>query len=116
MKNLIIIIIALLSVNYSFGQGKISKYVTTEFEVAGVCNMCKERIEGSLDVVGVKSANWDKETGIIKIVYHSKKLKEDNLHELIAAVGYRTEKLEADKKAYEALPECCRYDDGLEKH
>ena len=116
MKNSIIIIIALLSIGTLQSQGKISKYKTSEFLVYGVCDMCKERIENSLNVVGVKSANWDKESGIVNIMYHSKKLKEDDLHKLISSVGYRTEKMAANKKAYEALPECCRYDDGIEKH
>ena len=116
MKNLIIVIIALLSISAAQSQGKVSKYKTSEFLVYGVCDMCKERIENSLNVVGVKSANWDKESGIVSVMYHSKKLNEDNLHLLISSAGYRTEKMAADKKAYEALPECCRYDDGIEKH
>lgn len=116
MKNLIIIFVALICAGALNGQGKVSKFKTSEFLVYGVCGDCKERIEGAVDIVGVKSANWDKESGMITIIYHSKKISEDNLHDLIAAVGHRTEKVEANKKAYESLPDCCKYDDGIEKH
>jgi copper chaperone CopZ len=71
--------------------------------------MCKKTIENSLDVKGVKSANWNVDSKIIEIVYQADKVTEDQLHDFIAASGYDTEKKKGSDKAYKALPECCQY-------
>ncbi len=82
---------------------------TAKFMVSGNCEMCKKTIETALETKGVKSADWNQKTKMIEIVYQPSKIAEDKLHELIAAVGYDTEKKKADDKAYQALPECCQY-------
>lgn len=83
---------------------------TLRFEVKGNCEMCKERIEASLDVKGVKSAVWDVDTKIIVVVYDKTKITEDKIHSLIAAAGHDTDKQAAPDKVYRKLPGCCRYD------
>jgi len=79
------------------------------FKVWGNCEMCKSTIETSLDVKGIKSANWNVETKNIEVVYNSEKMTEDKIHHLIAASGYDTEKVKGDDKAYKELPDCCQY-------
>jgi mercuric ion binding protein len=74
--------------------------------------MCKKTIENSLDVKGVKAANWNVDSKIIEVTYMSDKINEDKIQDLIAASGYDTEKKKADDKAYKALPECCQYTRG----
>ena len=56
----------------SFGQK--SKYVTEDIKVYGVCGMCEDRIENALDVVCVRSAQWDVETKMLNIVFNSGKI------------------------------------------
>lgn len=108
MKNLksIIILIMLVSASSLWAKGEQD---TLRFEVQGNCEMCKERIEASLDVRGVKSAVWDIETHMIVVVYDKTKISEDKIHESIAKAGYDTSKMKATEKAYDDLPGCCQY-------
>ena len=82
---------------------------TITFKVSGNCGMCKETIENALDVKGVKSAVWDEKSKIVKVEFVPEKIKEEKLHQLIAAVGYDTDKLMASDKAYNNLHGCCQY-------
>jgi copper chaperone CopZ len=89
---------------------------TAEFKVEGVCDMCKERIENGALIKGVKKAEWDKETGLITVIYNSKKVTLMDIHKAIAEVGHSTAKVKAEKTIYDKLPACCQYDSGAEKH
>jgi copper chaperone CopZ len=82
---------------------------TLSFAVSGSCEMCKETIEESLDVKGVKKAIWDRQTGRLTVVYDSTRIGENELHRQVAASGYDTEKIRAEDKVYATLPDCCRY-------
>ena len=82
---------------------------TLEFKVWGNCEMCKETIEKALDVKGVKSAIWNMETKLVKVIYDPAKINELKIHALIAATGYDTEENKGSDSAYKALPECCQY-------
>ena len=93
-----------------------SKFITTSFTVEGVCGMCETRIENTLDIVGIESADWVNETSLLTVVFNPKKISEDEMHKLLADAGHRTSKLEKNSKAYNSLPACCQYDDGKEKH
>ena len=85
---------------------------TIAFQVSGNCEMCKETIEKSVDVKGVKSAVWDEKTHLFTVKFNPGKVSEDKLHELIAESGYDTEKKKGNDKAYAGLPDCCRYERG----
>lgn len=93
-----------------------SKYSTDEFEVKGVCNECKTRIENAAYIKGVKHCEWNKETGIFSVSYNPKKVELLTIHKSIAEVGHTTSKVEANKDAYDKLPACCAYDNGVHKH
>ncbi len=72
--------------------------------------MCKKTIEAAANSVeGVESATWDKEKKQITVVYTNKTTLMD-IHKAIASAGYDTEKVKADKKAYNNLAGCCQYD------
>ena len=74
--------------------------------------MCKDRIENALDKPGISKAKWEKTTQSVTITYNPRKLEEIQLHNLIAIAGHDTEKVKALDKAYEELPDCCKYRDG----
>jgi len=93
-----------------------SKYITTSFTVEGVCGMCEKRIESTLDIVGIESADWVNETSLLTVVFNPKKITENEMHMMLADAGHRTSKLEKNVKAYNSLPACCQYDDGAIKH
>ena len=81
----------------------------TSFEVAGVCDMCKERIENALDIKGVKVATWSVETKICNISYNSEKITEKEIHKILASVGHDTQECRASDDVYNNLYHCCHY-------
>lgn len=90
------------------GQSKTEK---ATIKVFGNCGMCKERIEKALDRNGIKMASWSPETKSLEVVYNSKKVTEQQIHEWVAASGHDTEKVKADDEVYAKLPFCCLYRD-----
>jgi len=98
------------------GAAHAQKDVRLEFEVDGVCGMCKERIENAALIKGVKFAEWDKETQILQVVYRPKKVTELDIHRAVAEMGHDTPKVKATKEAYQKLPACCAYRDGVDPH
>ena len=86
------------------------------FWVNGVCGMCEKRIESALiNSPGVKFADWDIETLQVMVVYNSKKLSEQKLHEIVAGVGHDTQKVRAKDEDYAKVNGCCKYR-TLDKH
>ncbi|MBN1183177.1 MAG: heavy-metal-associated domain-containing protein [Bacteroidales bacterium] len=97
-------------------QEKTNSIDTLNFQVSGVCNSCKARIENAALIKGVKQANWNKETQMLTVVFNSTKTTEDNIHKSIADAGHDTEKIKASDEAYSKLPKCCAYRDGIKVH
>jgi periplasmic mercuric ion binding protein len=88
-----------------------TKVITATFKVSGNCGMCKTTIEKSLKgVKGIKAATWDLKTKTITVVYNSKLITLEDIHQKIAAVGYDTEKVKAKDEVYKGLHGCCQYD------
>lgn len=111
MKNLMIILVFALVQMAGIAQSDSAvKSETVEFKVFGNCGMCKSRIEKALNVEGVESVNWDKETKMASVVFNSEKISEDKLHQLVAAVGHDTEKVTANDETYNKLHGCCKYE------
>jgi len=82
----------------------------TSFKVSGQCEMCEARIEkAALDVNGVKTANWSKETKMLKVTYNGDVKKKD-VEKAIANVGHDTPDFKASNEVYNALPGCCKYE------
>ena len=90
--------------------------VELSFEVKGVCGNCKKRIENAALIKGVKYADWDKQKQMLTIVYKPDKVEPLQVHESVAAAGYDTSAVKGSDKAYEDLPGCCQYRDGIEVH
>lgn len=111
MKNLMIILVFALVQMAGIAQSDSAvKSETVEFKVFGNCGMCKSRIEKALNVEGVESVNWDKETKMASVVFNSEKISEDKLHQLVVAVGHDTEKVTANDETYNKLHGCCKYE------
>ncbi|MBN1118140.1 MAG: cation transporter [Bacteroidales bacterium] len=115
-KYSLIIITILISTFLGDVLAQDAKTVTAKFHVDGVCMMCKERIENAAYIKGVKTCEWDKETGELEVVYNTEKTTLDKIHKSIAKAGHSTSKEKADSDAYAKLPKCCAYDNGAEKH
>jgi len=104
MKSIYLVLLIAFSSAF-YGQ----KFSTDTVKVYGNCGMCKDRIEDALDVVGVRDANWNEDTQLLIVQYSSKKISQQEIHELCAEVGHATNKMKADKKAYDNLHHCCKY-------
>ena len=89
---------------------------TTDFKVEGVCNMCKARIENASLIKGVKFSEWNKDSKLLTVIYRVDKVSQDEIEKAVAEAGHDTEKVKADKKTYDKLPNCCAYRDGIESH
>jgi hypothetical protein len=111
-KTRIIYIIALISIAFtSVAQKDSKKIITADIKVYGNCGMCKERIEAALDTKGVKQAKWDPATKNLNVVYVPTKISEQQICDLVAAVGHDTDKSKAKDEVYAKLPFCCLYRD-----
>ena len=99
------------------GTSSSSNLTTESIKVTGVCGMCKRRIETAVyGVKGVKNAAWNSKKQALTVSYDSKKATNEAIQNRIAAAGHDTEKVKADDKAYDKLPDCCRYRDGVGVH
>lgn len=109
MKKLILTLGILLMVVSMSAQKKNAKI---QFEVDGVCGMCKDRIEkASLMTKGVKYANWNVETHQLSLIIDERKTTVIKIKENIAAVGHGSKEMECSIDAYTGLPACCKYKD-----
>lgn len=80
-----------------------------EFYVRGNCEMCKERIESTAkSIKGVGDAEWNENSGNLKVSFDSTLITEIEIHKAIAASGHGTKQVEMDPKAHGELPECCQ--------
>lgn len=83
---------------------------TSTFKVWGNCSMCKETIEESLKIDGIKKSDWNEETKLITVEFDTSKFNLDQIQKNIAAAGYDNITYKGDDKAYSELPDCCQYD------
>lgn len=88
------------------------KKVEISFQTDGVCGMCEKRIETALlNIDGVWTADWDRESHETFVVFNPKKCSEWDLHQAIADAGHDTSKIRAKDEDYAKVHMCCRYRD-----
>lgn len=108
IKNVLVLII-IFTFTISFGQEKSKKSQEINFNVNGVCEMCKDRIENALDVKGIKYSEWSEKTHNCTVVYKPTQISEKEIHQLIANAGHDTDSKKATDKIYKELHHCCQY-------
>ena len=109
MKTRILGLAVLLAVSITTLMAQTEK--KEEFEVGGKCGMCKTRIEkAAKSVDGVSTAEWDKESKLIKVSFDSDKTDIHKVHMAIAKVGHDTKMHKASDEVYDNLPGCCKYE------
>jgi mercuric ion binding protein len=91
------------------------KPVTTTFWVAGVCGMCEKAIESAMDTKGILKADFSLSNNMLTVTYKPSKLNEQQIHALLNAAGYDTEKSICSEEQYARVHGCCKYRE-LEKH
>jgi periplasmic mercuric ion binding protein len=83
---------------------------TETFKVWGNCDLCKARIEKAVKVEGVTNADWSTKTKLLTVTFDPSKTKKDALSKKLALAGHDTGITSAKDKAYNALPDCCKYE------
>ena len=104
--------VMMLAILIMMGAGSVlAKSKTEKFKVSGNCGMCEKRIEKAANAVeGVTSADWDKKTKMIQVVFDESETDVDRVQKAIAKVGHDTPKHKASDEVYSELPGCCQYD------
>ncbi len=86
------------------------------FNVAGVCGMCKTRIEKAADGNGLEKAFWDVNTQLLTLAFVPETFDVEKAKQRILAAGHDVEDRTADQTAYKNLPDCCHYHDENNPH
>ncbi|MGB3153208.1 MAG: carboxypeptidase-like regulatory domain-containing protein, partial [Chitinophagaceae bacterium] len=109
MKRLLLILLV-LSLKAGAQNSKATTTDTTvTFKVSGACDMCKNRIEETVKIKGVRSANWSVDTKMLAVIFNPSKLSLSKIHKKLAGVGHDTEIEKAKDEIYKQLPACCHY-------
>lgn len=83
---------------------------TETLKVWGKCNMCKTRIEKIALSSGATTADWNVKTKFLTVVYEPGRSSMDYISGRLAKAGHDTGLKSAKDKAYNALPDCCKYE------
>lgn len=113
MKKSLLLIFAFLCVTFMAAQEKkeVNKNKKVEFPVGGNCKMCKKRIEkAAYSVKGVKNADWNVDSGNIKVIIDQRKCSVEDVQKAIAKIGHDAGKARANKETYDQLHHCCLYE------
>ena len=108
MKKIATILLIVLSF-VSNAQEQKKEIKTVTFKVSGACEQCEKRIENAADIKGVKAAEWDEKTQVLKVTYRTDKVTVEKIREAILKSGHDVENEKAPDASYNKLPDCCKY-------
>ena len=114
--NLMLMLLFSVTSLQTIAQTKTNKLVTDTITIKGNCGECKARIEEAAYTKGVKTAEWNKTTKILTVVYNSEKTSRDKIQASIANAGHDSDRHTASDKSYKSLPSCCAYRTGVCAH
>jgi mercuric ion binding protein len=83
---------------------------TESLKVWGKCEMCKARIEKIALANGASNADWNVKSKILTVDFDPMRSSMDYISGKLAKAGHDTGMKSAKDKAYNALPECCKYE------
>ena len=111
MKNILkvlSVLCLLISTTPLFSQS--TDDIEYEFLVQGLCGMCEDRIESvALSKPGVKSADWDFNTMLLKVVLDESLTPISHVKYAISLAGHDNGNFIASQDVYDNLPACCQY-------
>lgn len=99
-----------LAVIIACGTGTDPNSKKEVYHVSGNCGMCKKTIEGSLNMEGIYSCEWDSETKELTVEYDTTKLNKEKILDAVAQVGYDNELYKSTEEKYNSLHKCCKYE------
>ena len=83
---------------------------TETLKVSGKCQMCKARIEKIASEYGAASADWDIKSQSLTIVFDPSVTSVEYISNRLLKAGHDSGGNRAKDKAYNSLPDCCKYD------
>ena len=83
---------------------------TETLKVWGKCDKCKARIEKIALTSGATTADWNVKTKLLTVNFDPARTSVDYISNKLAKAGYDTENYKAKDKAYNALPDYCKYE------
>ena len=83
---------------------------TTTLKVWGKCELCKTRIEKIAMANGATTADWNLKTKFLTLNFDPSRTSVDYISGKLAKAGHDTGINSAKDKAYNALPDCCKYE------
>jgi hypothetical protein len=84
-------------------------FKTETLKVSGKCQMYKARIEKIAMENGAASADWDLKTQLLTVDFDPSASSAEYISNRLAKAGHDSGSYRAKDKAYNALPECCKY-------
>lgn len=108
-KASLVLLVLLANTFYSKAQ---TKWQTDTLHVLGNCSMCKKRIEEATYIKGIKSADWNKTTKVLTVVYTPAKTSRTAILQAVLTAGHDASGQLALDKHYKNLPGCCAYRTG----
>jgi outer membrane receptor for ferrienterochelin and colicin len=113
MKYILQLLVLLLLVSIGNAQQiSTSKSDTVLIRVFGNCEMCKERIEEAAKGKAVKTAVWNIDSKMLRLIYNSSLTSPDKVLQRIVDAGHDSELKKAKDVVYNGLPGCCLYRHG----
>lgn len=105
-----ILLIAAILVGIQVQSKAQSKSITdTTFNVAGICDMCKDRIEDAAYIKGVKLAEWTQDSQTLRLVFKNSKTSLKEVQKRISEAGHAMPNFPETEEGYANLPDCCKF-------
>jgi periplasmic mercuric ion binding protein len=105
MKNLVMVLLTFLSINFVSAQKAEKVVIKTSAE----CGDCKERIESKLNYTkGIAFAELDYETKELTIKFKSDKITLAEVKKIVSELGYDADEVKANEEEQKKLPACCQ--------
>ncbi|MDF1673518.1 MAG: heavy metal-associated domain-containing protein [Vicingaceae bacterium] len=111
MKNIITIMLITLTSLFTTNVKAQKSNETAEIKIktSAQCEMCKQRLEKAMAYEkGIKSSKLDVESATLTVVFKPNKTTPDKIRTSISKTGYDADKIKAEEKAYNNLPDCCK--------
>lgn len=100
----------------SYSQDTKKEVRTDTIQVAGVCEMCEERIENAALLKGVKKVEWTPESHALIVVYRTDKVTIEEIAQSVADAGHDNEIMNTSEEAYDKIHSCCKYREDSHPH
>ncbi len=100
---------ALLTILFMTMNSFASKSEKATIKTSGVCGMCKEKIEMTLNAIpGVEKSYYNLANAMVTVKFDASKINADALRKSISEAGYDADAVMAIKSVHDALPKCCQ--------